>query len=139
MEDFAAALRAHRIGVLVDVRHFPGSRRNPQFSQDALRAALAEHGVRYEHLVDLGGFRKSTYEVHMATPEWQGAFAKVAAWAEGERVAVMCAETVPFRCHRRFIGDHAAAQGWHVTHILDAKRTMPQRKTAQMKLTKPQG
>lgn len=134
---FLEALRAHRIGVLADVRHFPGSRRNPQYSQEPLQAALERAGIRYVHLVDLGGFRKGGYEAYMTTPAWQAAFAQLADLAERARVAVCCAEVVPFRCHRRFIARHAASLGWKVTHIVDAERTLPEKAPRQATLDEP--
>jgi uncharacterized protein (DUF488 family) len=127
--DFVAILHEHGIGTLVDVRQFPGSRRNPQYSQEPLRAALEQAGLRYVHLVDLGGFRKGGYEAYMATPAWRGGFAALAALVEhGGRVAICCAESVPWKCHRRFIAEHAAQQGWDIVHVIDAKRTLPHRK-----------
>lgn len=124
IEDFLDALKAHRIQVLADIRHFPVSRRNPQFSQEPLREALGKAGLQYVHLVDLGGYRDGGYEVYMATPAWQAGFAALAALVEEARAAVMCAETVPWRCHRRFVAQHAVGLGWRVTHILDAERTL---------------
>jgi uncharacterized protein (DUF488 family) len=137
--DFLAALRAHRIEVLADIRHFPGSRKHPQFSQEAFRAALGGAGTRYLHLVELGGFRKGGYEAHMATPEWREGFAALTALAERARTCICCAEAVPFRCHRRFVARHAAALGWHVVHVLDARRTMAERGARQAALAGTEG
>ena len=120
--------------MLADIRHFPGSRRNQQYSQEPLRAALEAAGIRYVHLVDLGGFRKGGYEAYMGTPEWQRGFAALEELARGARVAIMCAEVVPFRCHRRFVARHTAELGVKVTHIIDARRTMPERAPVQTTL-----
>jgi uncharacterized protein (DUF488 family) len=136
---FLEALRVHGIEVLADIRHFPGSRRNPQFSQEALAQALAKAGIQYAHLVDLGGFRKGGYEAYMGSAAWQAGFATLAELAAHARVAVMCAETVPFRCHRRFVAAHAALHGWQVVHILDQRRTMPERTLRQARLAEPEG
>jgi uncharacterized protein (DUF488 family) len=127
IEELIAALRAHGIEVLADIRHFPGSRKNPQYSQEPFRQALERAGIRYVHIVDLGGFRKGGYEAYMQTPDWQRGFAVLAELVAHARVAICCAEAVPFRCHRRYVARHAASLGWRVTHILDAKRTMPER------------
>lgn len=131
LDEFLHALHARRIEVLADVRQFPGSRKHPHFGQAPLRAALEQAGIRYEHFVDLGGFRSGGYEAYMETPAWQAAFAALAARVLDARVAVMCAETVPWRCHRRFIAAHAMDLGCGVTHILDAKRTLPGRRSRQ--------
>lgn len=135
LAEFLDALRAHRIEVLADVRQFPGSRKHPHFGQGPLRAAVEAAGMRYVHLVDLGGFRKGGYEAHMETAAWQAAYRELAELVKGgARVAVMCAETVPWMCHRRFIAEHTLDLGVGVTHILDAKRTLPGRRGRQATL-----
>lgn len=131
---FLEALQAHGIAILADVRHFPGSRKHPHFGQGPMKAALEAAGLRYEHLVDLGGFRKGGYEAYMATPEWARGFDALVALAEEAPTAICCAETVPWKCHRRYIAQRAAEQGWFVSHILDAKRTLPHRAPRQARL-----
>jgi uncharacterized protein (DUF488 family) len=126
IEDFLAALRAHRIAVLADVRSYPVSRRNPQFTQAALAAALEGAGIQYAHFRSLGGFREGGYAAHMASDEWRAGFADLALLAEDERVAIGCSESLPAQCHRRFIARRAASLGWSVSHILDAQRTLPE-------------
>ena len=138
-EAFVDLLRAHGVTRLVDVRRFPGSRRHPQFGRDALRRTLADAGIAYEHEPDLGGRRSGegggaspnaawrnasfrAYADHMASPEFGAALARVVESARGERVAVMCAEAVPWRCHRQLIADALVARGLEVLHILAAER-----------------
>lgn len=139
IEAFLEALRAHRIQVLADIRRFPASRRNPQYAQEPFGAALEKAGVQYLHIPGLGGFRTGGYEAYMAMPEWRAGFAVLGALAEGARVAICCAEAVPFRCHRRFVAAHAAREGWRVTHILDAARALPERGARQASLPGPEG
>lgn len=119
------------VRTLVDVRRFPGSRRNPQFSQQALAASLASAGVEYRHAVELGGRRQGepgeerfdcvrtaafrSYAARMAREEWQGALA--AALAEPEP-CFMCAETDWRRCHRRLISDLLTAREIEVVHLV---------------------
>ena len=131
--ELVALLEESGIRRLLDVRRFPGSRRHPQFARDALSAALAERGIAYGHEPDLGGMREPRpdspntawrvaafrgYADHMASPEFRAALGRVRAAAAGERVAVMCAEAVPWRCHRQLVADALVAAGDEVRHVL---------------------
>lgn len=137
--ELLALLTARRIATLVDVRRFPASRRHPQFARAALEEALAGAGISYLHEPDLGGRRAPRpgsphiawrvaafrgYADHMATPAFQNALARLIRRAAGERgewgerVVVLCAEAVPWRCHRRLIADALVARGIEVLHIL---------------------
>ncbi len=142
-DDFVALLERERIETLVDVRRFPASRRHPQFESGALREALQARGVAYEHVVALGGRRRSVpgsanvtwrndgfrgYADYMATADFQGALDRLLQGAAGSRTTVMCAEALPWRCHRTLIADAVLARGFDVWHILDAK-TSPHRLT----------
>jgi uncharacterized protein (DUF488 family) len=116
---------------LVDVRRFPGSRRNPQFNRDALGETLRAAGIRYRHTVELGGRRSGepgeerfpcirvaafrSYAARMATAEWQTALAE--ALAE-PAPCLMCAETAWQRCHRRLISELLVARGHEVVHLI---------------------
>src|SRR5207244_2147348 len=128
------------VATFIDVRRFPGSRRNPQFNQGPLRGALAEAGIVYRHAVELGGrlqgepgekqfaclrvpaFR--SYAARMATAEWQTALREELATP---RPCFMCAETAWTRCHRRLIAELLSAQGHGVEHLLGPGRREPHR------------
>lgn len=140
IEELVALLRENGITVLVDVRRFPGSRRHPQFGRDALAHALSEHGIRYVHAPDLGGRRAARpdspntawrnrgfrgYADYMQTPGFKAALASLEQLAAQEAVAIMCAEAVPWRCHRRLIADALVAHGVPVMHILGPGRVEP--------------
>lgn len=131
--DFAALLQAAQIEVLADVRRFAGSRRNPQFGRDLLPQELADVGIAYQALPGLGGRRKPVpgsandgwrveafraYADHLASAEYQTARAELMALAQRQRVCVMCAEAVWWRCHRRIIADDFTARGWAVIHLM---------------------
>jgi uncharacterized protein (DUF488 family) len=119
------------VRTLVDVRRFPGSRRNPQFNQDVVAAFLGEAGIEYRHAVELGGRRSGeagedrfacirvaafrSYAARMARSEWQEALAKA---LEEPEPCLMCAETDWRRCHRRLISDLLTARGIEVAHLL---------------------
>jgi uncharacterized protein (DUF488 family) len=124
----------------VDVRRFPGSRRNPQFGQAALAETLGAAGIAYRHAVELGGRRSGepgeerfacirvaafrSYAARMGTPEWQRALDE--ALAE-PTPCFMCAETLWTRCHRRLIAELLVARGYTVTHLLRPGRHEPHR------------
>ena len=122
-DGFVALLRAHGIRLVADVRRFPVSKKNPQHNREALRAALAEAGIGYEWLGEsLGGYRKGGYEAHMQTRTFAAGLERLAELAAGEPTAVMCAEKLFFRCHRRYIADALVRLGWRVVHIFDERR-----------------
>jgi len=122
LEEFLDLLRLLGIELLVDVRHFPGSRRFPHFGREALAAALADAGIGYVWLgEDLGGYRPGGYERHMETQAFERGLTRLEDLARAHTVAVMCAERLPWRCHRRFIADRLVARGWNVVHAIDAR------------------
>jgi len=133
-EEFIALLTAHGVESLVDVRSFPGSRRHPQFGKEALQATLAAAGIGYIHMVSLGG-RRSRQDVPEHDTRWRNpAFANYADYAQTEPfrarldqleelarhrpVAIMCAEALWWRCHRRIIAEELLKDGFAVTHIM---------------------
>ena len=140
LAELVETLREADVQTLVDVRRFPGSRRNPQFNQATLAAALEEAGIAYRHAVELGGrlsgepgeerfgcirvgaFR--SYAARMGTAEWQQALET--ALAE-PAPCFMCAETVWTRCHRRLIAELLTARGETVVHLLAPGRREPHR------------
>lgn len=144
LEEFIALLRAHGVERVVDVRRFPASRRHPQFNGPALAAALAAVGIGYRHIPALGGRRAPRpdsihtawkdagfrgYADHMETPAFEAALEAVAREAAQVRIALMCAEALPWRCHRRLIADALLVRGIPVEHILDLHRREPHRLT----------
>jgi len=136
----------HEAGVetLVDVRRFPGSRRNPQFNQAALAAELDRAAIAYVHLPDLGGRRSGvpgeerfaclrvpsfrSYAAWMSSSEWQRAIADALG---RDNPCFMCAETLPWRCHRRLIADLLVAREVDVVHLLGPSATLEQRPFAE--------
>ena len=144
-DEFLALLREHEIGLLVDVRHYPNSARVPWTNQAVLAANLQEAGFSYEHLVDLGGYRKPRpdsrntgwrnsgfrgYADYMETGPFQTALEHLLALAKERRTAIMCAEAVPWRCHRSLVSDALEARAVAVEHILSATRRQPHRLTS---------
>ncbi len=134
LDAFIELLRIHEIRFLADVRRYPGSRRNPHFGSAALSDALARHGIGYRHMPALGGRRRPrpdsentgwksdqfrAYADYMQTPEFAAALDELEAVAGESSTAIMCAEAVPWRCHRRLIADTLTARGWQVLDIFD--------------------
>jgi uncharacterized protein (DUF488 family) len=134
IEAFIELLNAHAIEMLIDVRRWPGSRRHPQFSRKALSASLKAEGIEYLWRGDLGGFRKPApnsvnaawkvatfraYADFMLTQEFATIMDEMTAVAANCRVALMCAEAVPWRCHRQLLADAFLVRGWSVQHIMD--------------------
>jgi uncharacterized protein (DUF488 family) len=136
IEQFIELLKAHGIEELVDVRTIPRSRHNPQFGREELAASLQQAGIAYTHLGKLGGLRHASkdsvnlgwqntsfrgFADYMATPEFTLGLDELKALAEQKTVAIMCAEAVPWRCHRSLISDALTIQGWQVRHIQSRK------------------
>jgi uncharacterized protein (DUF488 family) len=143
-EELLELLRSCGVRVLADVRTVPRSRRNPQFAAEALAPALELAGIRYAHLPRLGGLRRPRpaspnggwrnegfrgYADHMQTPEFEEGLVELRALAREGPVAVMCAEAVPWRCHRSLLADALHARGVEVEHIVGRGRTRPHRLT----------
>ena len=136
LDEFIALLRENGIERLADIRRYPGSRRYPHFSRDALSQSLPEHGIEYIHVPELGGRRKPlpdspntawrneqfrAYADHMGTDEFRNAVD--ALLASPKRTCVMCAEAVPWRCHRNLLADELTRRGVEVFHILGPRST----------------
>jgi uncharacterized protein (DUF488 family) len=123
IEEFLNILKLKGITRVCDVRSFPRSKRYPHFSSQPLAASLREAGIIYLWLGgDLGGYRNGGYESHMKTPEFLKGLEELEDMACEAPTAFICAELLPWRCHRRFIGNALQARGWRVVHIIDAGR-----------------
>lgn len=142
--EFIALLKAHGAQRVVDVRTVPKSRRNPQFGQDVLPGSLADAGIGYTHMPALGGLRRARpdspnmgwrnasfrgYADHMQTPQFAAALQEVVALGSQERIALMCAEAVPWRCHRSLIADALLVRGIAAEDISSATRRSPHKLT----------
>jgi len=123
MDEFIAILEARKVARVCDVRSFPGSRRFPHFSQEAFSASLREAGYKYEWLGErLGGYRKGGYEEHMQTATFEKGLEELQRLASRAPSVVVCAEALPWKCHRRYIARALEERGWKVIHIIDASR-----------------
>ena len=144
LADFIDLLKAHTVARLVDVRTVPRSRHNPQYNIDTLPAGLLAEGIGYEHVAGLGGFRKTHagspntgwrnvsfrgYADYMQTPEFAEHLADLIATARCEQIALMCAEAVPWRCHRSLIADALIVHGLRVEEIISRSRRQIHRLT----------
>jgi len=134
IEKFVGLLNAQGIGSIADVRRFPGSRRHPQFGADQLRESLATAGIEYRHFAGLGGRRGkpsadspntgwrvasfNAYADYMNTEAFLADLQALISLARTRRVAVMCSEALPWRCHRRLIADALSVRGLQVLDIV---------------------
>lgn len=136
LDVFIHLLQAHTVARVVDVRTVPRSRHNPQFNRETLPDALSTAGLGYLHLLSLGGLRRPRpdspntgwqnasfrgFADYMQTPEFVEALQTLITLAGQERIALMCAEAVPWRCHRSLIADALTVRGIRVEHIISAK------------------
>ncbi len=134
IEEFLELLRAYAIQLLVDVRTIPRSRAHPQFGKDLLPGELQGVGIAYAHLEALGGLRHARkdspntgwrnasfrgFADYMATPAFQEGLAELEALARRQNTVIMCAEALPWRCHRSLIADALTVASWHVSHIMN--------------------
>jgi len=145
IEDFLAILKAHGVERLIDIRTVPRSRHNPQFNRDALPGSLQQVAIAYLHMPSLGGLRHPHkdsinsawrndsfrgYADYMQTADFEKALDELIAIASRERTAIMCAESVPWRCHRSLVADALTARGEKVDHIMSETKRTPHSITA---------
>ncbi len=144
IDAFLDLLRAHGVRQLIDIRTVPKSRHNPQFNSDGLARACRAAGIRYLHLKELGGLRPARrdsvnlgwrnlsfrgYADYMQTPEFAAALARAIELAEARPTALMCAEAVPWRCHRSLVADALSLRGVRVLEIVSARAPTEHRLT----------
>jgi uncharacterized protein (DUF488 family) len=142
-------LLAYEVELLIDVRRFPGSRRLPQFDAPALELSLREHGIGYRWIAALGGRRSTSsgdgasawrhpafraYAEHLTTEEFAEGLFELTMLAGGLRSAIMCAEVLWWRCHRRLIADALVVSGYPVMHVFSANKVEPHRLRAPARI-----
>lgn len=140
IDEFLDMLRGHDVGQVVDVRTIPRSRHNPQFNREALEQALGEAGIAYRHMPELGGLRQPLtnsintgwrnasfrgYADYMQTPPFDRNLDELIEIGSDHRTAIMCAEAVPWRCHRSLVADALEARGVPVEHIMSTTTRKP--------------
>jgi uncharacterized protein (DUF488 family) len=135
LDEFVELLEAYGVTLVVDVRTVPRSRHNPQFNKETLPSSLKKYGIKYIHMPDIGGLRRPKhdsvnlawrnnsfrgYADYMQTKEFTDNLLKIIALARESRLALMCAEALPWRCHRSLISDALVARHVKVEHIISA-------------------
>ena len=143
-EEFLNILRAYSIETVADIRTVPRSRKNPQYDQESFKHLLVQHNFEYVHLSGLGGLRRARkdsintawenasfrgYADYMQTPEFTSALEELIAIAAAKRTVIMCAEAVPWRCHRSLVADALLVRGIDVEDILSATNARPHKLT----------
>ena len=149
IETFIAFLKAHDIDVVIDIRTIPKSRHCPQFNQEELKKSLKEERIGYRHMKDLGGFRHARkdsintgwinasfrgFADYMQSPKFQKALEKLEKMVGKKRSVLMCAEAVPWRCHRSLIADALTLRKWKVFHIQSKKTAKLHKRTLFLKV-----
>ena len=141
LDEFLSILHAYKIASVADIRSYPHSKRNPQFNQQALEKELAKAHISYLWLKELGGFRKTglgsaspnvalrsqgfrNYADHMFSDAFKDGGERLLCVGRKGKTAVMCAETLPFLCHRWLLSDHLVSNNIQVLHIIDERKTM---------------
>jgi uncharacterized protein (DUF488 family) len=134
IEDFLALLKMHTVALVVDVRRWPASRRYPHFRRESLSESLRNESIDYLWREELGGFRKPSadsqntgwrvgafraYADFMLTREFETIMQEMKKLAASKQIAIMCAEAVPWRCHRQLLADAFLVRGFSVRHIMD--------------------
>jgi uncharacterized protein (DUF488 family) len=153
IEDFIDLLKIYEIEMLIDVRTIPKSRHNPQFNEDSLKTILQESSIHYHHLAKLGGLRHTTkasvnlgwrnssfrgFADYMQTePFWEG-IKELETLGKKQKSAIMCAEAVPWRCHRSLIADALTLRKWKIFHIYSKKTAKPHELTSFLHVEKGQ-
>lgn len=152
-EEFLAMLKSFDIKILVDIRTLPGSRRFPQFDKENLEKQLPQNGIKYMHMIELGGRRKVRkdsknnrwhnssfrgYADYMETEEFEDAIGNLETVAMGKPTAYMCAEAVWWRCHRSLVSDFLKAKGWEVRHIMAVEKSQEHSYTSPARIVNGQ-
>jgi uncharacterized protein (DUF488 family) len=144
-------IKAHGVKKVVDVRTIPKSRHNPQFNLDTIRESLKKAGLKYEHMEILGGLRKADknskntgwrnlsfrgFADYMQTEKFEEGLTRLKKVASKQPTAIMCAEALPWRCHRSLIADAFTVQKWKVFHIMSQKTAQEHKLTPFLKVRK---
>jgi uncharacterized protein (DUF488 family) len=150
-DEFISLLKAHGIETVIDIRSIPKSRHCPQFNQNALQRSLKRDGIGYYHMKELGGLRHSVknslntgwinasfrgFADYMQDPKFYKALEQLEKKAQKKRCALMCAEAVPWRCHRSLIADALTLQKWKVLHIQSRKTAKRHKRTSFLRVRK---
>lgn len=151
IEDFLALLKAHGIQTVIDIRTIPKSRHCPQFNKELLKTSLRKSKIGYRHMKDLGGLRHARkdsintgwinasfrgFADYMQTPAFQKALEKLEKIADKKRCVLMCAEAVPWRCHRSLVADALTLKKWKAFHIQSKKTAKLHKRTSFLKVKK---
>ena len=148
LDEFIGILKTHGIQLVADVRTVPRSRHNPQFNSEELAKALGKNDIAYIHMKGLGGLRRPLkdspnkgwknasfrgFADYMQTKDFEEALNNLIATAKKQRTSIMCAEAVPWRCHRSLISDALTVRGFEVQHLIRRTSVQPQKLTAWAK------
>ncbi|HEX8549459.1 MAG TPA: DUF488 domain-containing protein [Cytophagaceae bacterium] len=153
IEDFITMLKVHNIGILVDIRRHPGSKRYPHFNKEFFEQILKENGIKYQHLEELGGRRRPKadsintawrnlsfrgYADYMETMEFKDGIEKLTTLADTKPTVYMCSEAVWWSCHRSLVSDYLKIRDWKVMHIMSKDKLQEHPFTSAAKVSEGQ-
>lgn len=121
-EELLEILKFYRISQVIDVRRWPTSKWFEHFKKENLKKFLAEKKIRYFHFEKLGGYRNSGYENYLKTKDFQKALKDLIKIAKNNLTVIICAEKLPWKCHRAFISQELEKQGWEIIHIIEKEK-----------------
>jgi len=122
-DEFVDTLKQYGVDMVVDIRKLPGSNKFPHFNRENLEKELPKNGIEYVHFADLGGFRKEGYAAYTQTPKFKEAVTKFLKIVKGKHAAMMCAEILWFRCHRRYVAEELVKRAFPVIHIYNKEKS----------------
>ncbi len=149
LEEFISLLQSNNIKNVADIRHYPGSKRYPQFNKTELSEALMKNNINYTHIVQLGGRRKANvdskntawrhpafrgYADYMETKDFEDGLKMLEEMALQEPTVFMCSEAVWWRCHRSMVADYLKVKGWNIIHIMGLNNTVEHPYTSPAKI-----
>ncbi|MFH8086862.1 MAG: DUF488 domain-containing protein [Candidatus Aenigmatarchaeota archaeon] len=123
LEEFLEILKNFEIELVIDVRRFPSSKKFPWFNKENLEKELAKEKIKYLHFPELGGYRKEGYENFSKSKEFSEAIKKLLEIVDNKTAAILCAELLWWRCHRRYIANTLAELGYTIIHIFGKEKT----------------
>jgi len=127
LEDFLSILKKFQIELVIDIRRFPSSKKFPHFNKENLENELAKNNIQYVHFPELGGYRVGGYAAFTQTKEFADGIKKLLQIADEKTIAILCAEALWFRCHRRYVAHELAKLRYTVIHIFDKEKIQEHR------------
>lgn len=136
LEEFLEILNHYKIQTIIDVRHWPTSKLFPHFKKENLEKFLKENGIEYRHIEKLGGYREGGYETYTKTKEFKEGLKELIEASKAKNVGIICAEKLPWKCHRAFICQELETKNFEIIHIIEKEKIwQPKKEPREIKPT----